>query len=375
MSGKPRGRELGLPFRGTPGPLNAITDVPGVLVGLTTLIEGEGPLVPGRGPVRTGVTAILPRGREPAWRPVWAGFHAFNGNGEMTGVHWIREGGWLAGPILLTNTHAVGIAHHAAVRWMLRTHAAAFAEAHRWAMPVVAETYDGVLNDINGLHLAEDHVLQALDRADGGPVAEGSSGGGTGMIAYEFKAGTGSASRRVGAGGLEGVVGVLVQANHGRRPQLQVLGVPIGEHLVEDRLFGPEAGSIVVVVATDLPLLPHQLARLARRAGLGMARGGTTGGNGSGDLFLAFSTAGGPELGAASGSHGALGDGALDPLFAAVVEAVEEAVVNALLAAEPMRALRPAGRLVPALPADRLLALMRRHGRLAQAVAEGPGRP
>jgi D-aminopeptidase len=262
----PRAREIGLAMPGTPGPWNAITDVPGVEVGVTTLVD------PARG-VRTGVTAILPRGRGAEIVPVWAGLWALNGNGEMTGSHWIRDGGHFAGPVVLTNTHAVGIAHHAATGWMIDTYPE-FAREHVWAMPVVAETYDGVLNDINGRHVTEADVRAALDGAASGPVPMGAVGGGTGMIAYEFKGGTGSASRRVGGFTL----GALVQANHGRRDWLTVLGRRVGPLLGADRLLEREQGSIIVVLATDAPMMPHQLHRLARRAGLGVGRGGSLGG-------------------------------------------------------------------------------------------------
>ena len=239
---KVRGRELGLPFPGETGPHNAITDVPGVEVGFRTRIEGNGPLVPGRGPVRTGVTAILPLGRNPEPQPVWAGMYALNGNGEMTGTHWIHDGGYFVGPVCITNTHSVGIVHHAATRWMIRTYASDWERHHLWAMPVVAETYDGVLNDINGQHLGEADALAALDAAAPGPVAEGNVGGGTGMITYEFKGGTGTASRRLAIDGALFHVGALVQANHGLRPWLTILGRRVGETMPEDRLAHRRAG-------------------------------------------------------------------------------------------------------------------------------------
>jgi D-aminopeptidase len=363
---KPRARDLGLPLTGTPGPFNAITDVPGVLVGQTTIRRGEGPLVPGQGPVRTGVTAILPFGHDAVPRPVWAGFHALNGNGEMTGIHWVRDAGYLVGPITITNTHSVGAVHQGAVAWMIRHHAAAWHDGHVWAMPVVAETYDGVLNDINGLHVTAADAIAAIEGARGGPVAEGSCGGGTGMIAYEFKGGTGTASRLVRAGGEEFTLGVLVQANHGRRHAFTVCGVPVGRHLAEDLIASRrEQGSIIVVIATDLPLRPDQLARIARRAGLGVGRGATPGGNSSGDLFLAVSTANRITLAELDGdflSLTAVGDPVLDRAYQATVEATEEAVLNAMLAAEDMTTLRPPGLICRALPHDRLLAVMRAHG-------------
>ncbi len=368
-TGKSRARDLGLDFPGLTGANNAITDVPGVLVGFTTILDGDGPLVPGKGPVRTGVTAILPRGRAAEPRPVWAGFFALNGNGEMTGTHWINDAGYFVGPICITNTHAVGVAHHAATGWMLRTYAPRYADEHLWAMPVVAETYDGVLNDINGRHVDEQHVLAALDTAAGGPVAEGNVGGGAGMICYEFKGGTGTASRRVTVDGEAFTVGALVQANHGSREWLTVLGVPVGRHLTEDKIFaGAEMGSIVVILGTDIPMLPHQLRRLAKRAVLGIGRGGTPGGNNSGDIFLAFSVANPqplPQLGPTRSSLAFINDEAFDPIYLAVVEAIEEAVVNCLVAAEDMTTLRPPGKICRAIDRERLVELMRRYGRCA----------
>ncbi len=344
---RPRAREIGLALPGVPGPLNAITDVAGVLVGATTLIEGEGPLRPGHGPVRTGVTAILPRGRSAAMIPAWAGISALNGNGEMTGSHWIADGGHFYGPILLTNTHSVGMAHHAAIGWMIDTYAT-FTEEHAFALPVVAETYDGVLNDINGRHVREEHVRAALDGATGGPVQEGAVGGGTGMICYELKGGTGTSSRRVG----DHTVAALVQANHGMRDWLTVLGVPVGRVLRDDRLQRRESGSIIVVLATDTPMMPHQLQRLARRAAIGIGRNGTPSGNGSGDIFLAFSTANPiPRADLDSGVHdfAFLADATFDPYYLAAVEATEEAVLNAMLAAHDFTTLKPAGRTCRAL--------------------------
>ena len=351
-SGRRRGRGFGLPIPGTPGPCNAITDVPGVTVGCTTLIRD------GATAVRTGVTAVLPRPAERLLEPVWAGVFSLNGNGEMTGTHWIAEGGWFTGPVTITNTFAVGLAHHATVRWMIRRFPVRFA-SYLWVLPVAAETYDGWLNDIAGQHLGESDVLAAIDGARAGPVAEGNVGGGTGMIAYEYKAGTGTASRRVALGADTHTVGVLVQANHGRRDWLSVCGVAVGTKLTEDRLWGEERGSIIVVVATDAPLLPTQLTRLARRASLGVGRGGTPSGNNSGDIFLAFSTANspGPLPEPPTVALTALGNERLDPLFLAVVEAVDEAVLNAMLAAEPM--VGHQGHRVAALDGERLAALVR----------------
>ncbi len=359
---KPRGRDLGLPFPGTTGEHNAITDVPGVEVGFCTRIEGDGPLVQGKGLVRSGVTAILPLGRNPDPEPVWAGMYALNGNGEMTGTHWIHDGGYFVGPICITNTHSVGIVHHAAVKWMIRTYAEAWQSDHLWAMPVVAETYDGVLNDINGQHITEADALAALDTAVPGPVAEGNVGGGTGMICYEFKGGTGTASRALEIDGETFTLGALVQANHGLRPWFTVLGQPVGREMTEGRLMDSEQGSIIVVLATDLPMAPHQLRRLAKRAAIGIGRGGTPGGNNSGDIFLAFSTANRgpiPQLASARRSLEMINDDLFDPIYMATTEAIEEAVVNAMLAAEDMTTLRPSGLVCRALDADRLSAFFR----------------
>ena len=362
----PRARDLGLPFCGTPGPLNALTDVPGILVGTTTLVSGDGPLVQGKGPIRTGVTAILPRGHDGTPRPVWAGFHALNGNGEMTGTHWINEAGYFVGPICITNTHAIGAAHHGAVQWMIETYGDLWRDNHLWAMPVVAETYDGVLNDINGLHVTPDHALAALRSATGGPVPEGNVGGGTGMICYEFKGGTGTASRQVIIDGQTFHVGCLVQANHGRRDWLNVLGAPVGRHLTDDRLpTDKEQGSIIVILATDLPLSSSQLRRLAKRGAIGIGRNGTPGGNNSGDIFLAFSTANSMDLAVfrpAFGQMQTLNDEYLDPVFDAAVQSVEEAILNAMIAAKEMATVRPAGLTVRALPHAELQAVMRRYG-------------
>ncbi len=358
---KPRGRDLGLPFPGVTGPNNAITDVPGVEVGYTTRIEGDGALVEGTGPVRTGVTAILPLGRRADPQPVWSGMYALNGNGEMTGTHWIADGGYFVGPVCITNTHSVGIVHHAAVKWMIRTYADAWSRNHLWAMPVVAETYDGVLNDVNGQHITEEDALAALDAAAPGPLAEGNVGGGTGMICYEFKGGTGTSSRRLDIDGDSFMLGALVQANHGVRPWLTVLGRRVGAVMCEDRLLDNETGSIIVVLGTDVPMAPHQLQRLAKRAAIGIGRGGTPGGNNSGDIFLAFSTANRgpiPQLAGPRRSFDMVNDDLFDPIYLAATEAIEEAVVNAMLAAEDMTTLRPAGRICRAIDAQQLQALL-----------------
>ena len=360
---KPRGRELGLPFPGTPGPLNAITDIAGLGVGFTTLVSPVGATPQ----VRTGVTAIVPHLVEDAPVCTWAGFHALNGNGEMTGTHWVEDAGLIRGPILITNTHSVGIVHHAAVRWMMQRYRKGLGDHHFWAMPVVAETYDGTLNDINGLHVTEAHAIAALDAAAPGPVAEGNVGGGTGMIAYEWKGGTGTSSRLVKTAGGHGTLAALVQANHGRGPWLSVLGVPVGEALRPESLRAREVGSIIVILATDLPLLPHQLRRVARRASLGVGRGGTPGGNSSGDIFLAISTANAmstPELAPPRLQLEALNDEQLDPVYLAAVEATEEAVINAMLAAEDTPTVKPPGKVVRAIDHAALTEAMRKHARL-----------
>ena len=362
---KLRARELGLPVPGVPGPCNAITDVPGVLVGYETLSSYADPaLQTGDLPVQTGVTAILPTGFHTDPRPVWAGQSTFNGNGEMTGTHWVRDGGYFVGPILLTNTHAVGAAHHGATRWMLRHYGKAWQAHHLWAMPVVAETYDGVLNDINGMYITPEHAENAIRAAVAGPLAEGNVGGGAGMICYEFKGGTGTASRRLEVDGKCFHLGVLVQANHGRRPWLTVLGVPVGQSMTGDRIPGMprERGSIICVLATDLPLLPRQLEKIARRAALGIGRGGTPGGNSSGDIFLAFSTANEMALPQLSGPWRrmqSLNDEFLDPVYLAAIEAIEEAVLNAMLMAHDVPTARPGGAVCRAIDPQRLLALVR----------------
>lgn len=356
-----RGRELGLPFAGLTGPHNAITDVAGVEVGQVTLISGEGPLRRGEGPVRTGVTAILPRGRHKAHVPCAAGFYALNGNGEMTGTVWIEESGELQTPITLTNTHSCGVTRDATIRWLV---ARGLGTGQDWGLPVAAETYDGDLNDINGFHVTAEHTLAALDGARPGPVAMGSVGGGTGMLTYDFKAGNGSASRAVDIAGGRYTLGVFVQSNFGRREDFTVLGVPVGRIILDGKLRGREQGSVIAVVATDAPLMAHQLKRLARRVPLGLARTGTVGNNSSGDIFLAFSTANEEAFAQRSGRLRleALANGDLDQLFLATVEAVEEAVIDSMLCADTMVG-RDGNRAV-ALPVDRLLALMTRYGRI-----------
>lgn len=362
MAEKKRGRALGLNFAGETGPLNAITDVPGLAVGETTILRtGE----TGQG-VHTGVTAILPYGHDSQPQIAHAGLYALNGNGEMTGTHWIRDAGSFLGPICLTNTHSVGIAHHATVRWMIRHYGPAFTQNHLWAMPVIAETYDGVLNDINGQHVTEADVIHALDTAHSGPVREGNSGGGTGMICYEYKGGTGSASRRVTVGGEAFTFGVLVQANHGRRDWLTVLGEPVGRLMRDHLLLDKENGSIIVIIATDAPLRPDQLERLARRGAIGIGRSGTIGGNNSGDIFLALSTGNArplPQLDTEIQTMRHLNDEHLDPVYDAVVGAVDEAIINAMLAAQDMTTLKPAGLLCKAIDPVQLCDLLRPSGK------------
>ncbi|MBC7985342.1 MAG: P1 family peptidase [Sphingomonadaceae bacterium] len=352
----PRARDLGVPFQGTPGPLNAITDVAGVTVGMTTLIEGEGAHA-----VRTGVTAILPRGRDSFARPAYAGWFSLNGNGEMTGTTWIEESGLLEGPVMITNTHSVGVVRDAVIQWRV-ARGVADNSGYWWSLPVVAETWDGVLNDINGFHVTREHTFAALDAARDGPVAEGSVGGGTGMICYQFKCGTGTASRVLTERQGGYTLGVLVQANHGGLRQLTVAGVPVGREIAAAASERPELGSIIIVIATDAPLLPHQLQRLARRASLGLARTGAVSGNGSGDIFVAFSTAN-PDAGADEPPPAQLlANDRMDPLFTATVEATEEAIVNALVAGREMTGIN--GARIPAIDHAQLREILARYNRL-----------
>ena len=332
-----RARDLGIPFTGQPGASNAITDVPGVRVGYTTLIDDLAADTAGPVAARTGVTAILPGAPESLLEPAWAGIASFNGNGEMTGAHWINESGTFTGPVLLTNTHSVGMVHHACLQWLTRRPEYSSAR-DPWLLPVVAETCDNVMNDINGFHVTAAHVYAALDNAAGGAIAEGNVGGGTGMRCYAYKGGTGSASRVLAIGNRSYTLGALVQANFGRRDELTIRGVPVGELAGPAPEPGDDSGSLIVVIATDAPLLPLQLQRIARRCALGMGRTGTSGNNGSGDLFIAFSTARGTpsETGNPVESMSLLPAEALDPLFRATVESTEEAIVNALVAAETM---------------------------------------
>ncbi len=371
---RPRARDLGIKIgTGRPGPHNAITDVAGVRVGHATLIEGEGPLVVGSGPIRTGVTVIVPHDGDVWQEPLFAGCYRLNGNGEVTGLEWVRESGMLTSAIGLTNTHSVGVVRDAFVAQAIAQHEAG---QSFWSLPVVGETWDGVLNDINGLHVRPEHVEQAFEAASGGPVAEGNVGGGTGMICHGFKGGIGTASRMVSLETESYTVGVLVQANYGRRERLRVNGVPVGEAIPTWEVPLPQAppavregsGSIIVVVATDAPLLPTQCERLAQRAGLGIARTGGVGEHWSGDLFVAFSTA---NRGLAASEYGSaspltmsvtmLSNTYITPLFDAVVEATEEAILNALLGAETM--VGRDGITAYALHPDRLVDVMRRYDR------------
>jgi D-aminopeptidase len=357
---KPRARDLGVPFEGTPGPLNAITDVAGVEVGMTTLVSGSGALKVGTGPIRTGVTAILPRGKASKDQ-VFAGWFSMNGNGEMTGTTWIEEAGFLEGPVLITNTHSVGVVRDASIKWSV-DHGIA---SQAWSLPVVAETWDGVLNDINGFHVKPEHVIAALDGAASGRVPEGNVGGGTGMICYGFKCGSGTASRKLGASAGGYTIGVFVQANHGTRSLLRIAGVPIGEEIPQTPANRDELGSIIIVVATDAPMLPHQLKRIARRAALGLGRTGAASGNGSGDIFIAFSTA---NAGAAAQREQAqvtmVSNGRISALFEATVQATEEAIVNALVAGETMTGVD--NHRVEALSHDALRQALRKYNRLAR---------
>jgi D-aminopeptidase len=365
---RPRARSLGVPFEGTPGALNAITDVKGVEVGHSTIISGEGALKVGLGPVRTGVTAVLPRGKESTNDPVFAGWFSLNGNGEMTGTTWIEESGFLEGPVMITNTHSVGLVRDATIAYRLK-YGKPDPFGYWWSLPVVAETYDGYLNDINGFHVKEKHVFEALGSAKSGAVLEGNVGGGTGMICYGFKGGIGTASRRLDdkSGGY--TVGVLLQANFGRRSQLRIAGVPVGTEITENRLshdnsaqFDRDVGSIIIVVATDAPLLGHQLKRLARRASLGVARTGSSSGNGSGDIFVAFSTANAGAAKADVAQLTMLSNDRLDSIFEATVQATEEAIINALVAAETMTGID--NHKVFAIGHERLKEVMKKYNRL-----------
>lgn len=365
-----RARELGIPLDGTPGILNAITDVKGVEVGYVTLISGEGKLVVGKGPVRTGVTAILPRGKK--YDPVFAGWYTLNGNGEMTGTTWLEESGFLEGPVMITNTHSVGTVRDAVIEWEYKHNIFDPLPDEPdvfWALPVVAETYDGDLNDINGFHVKKEHVFEALDNAKTGKIAEGNVGGGTGMVCHDFKGGTGTSSRLITIEGNTYTLGVLVQTNYGIRRTLTIAGVPVGKEITD---LMPEMnplsersdrGSIIVVIATDAPLLPHQLERLARRVAVGIGRLGGYVSDSSGDIFIAFSTA---NQGAANRVQNQkiemLPNDQMSPLFEATVQATEESIINALLAAKTMTGKN--GTKIYELPEDRLLQIMKKYNRI-----------
>jgi D-aminopeptidase len=359
----PRARDLGVPFEGTPGPLNAITDVKGVEVGYRTLISGDGKLNVGVGPVRTGVTAIFPRGKN-AVDPVFAGWFTENGNGEMTGTTWVEESGFLFGPVMITNTHSVGVVRDTVIAWQLK-HGLPIPVEDWWSLPVVAETWDGYLNDINGFHVKAEDAVAAMDGARAGAIEEGNVGGGTGMVCFEFKGGTGTASRKLTekAGGY--TIGVLVQCNFGVRHLLRVAGTPVGYEIPGNPVSGDDTGSIIVVVATDAPLLPHQLKRIARRVTLGLGRLGSISGNDSGDIFIAFSTANaGAGMARKTAGLEMLSNDRMDALFEATVQATEEAVVNAMVAARTMTGVD--GHTVEELPHDKLKAVLKKYNRLVQ---------
>jgi L-aminopeptidase/D-esterase-like protein len=360
---KPRARDLGVPFDGNPGPLNAITDVKGVEVGYTTLISGNGPLKVGIGPVRTGVTAILPRGKNSR-DAVFAGYFSLNGNGEMTGTHWVEDSGFLDGPVMITNTHSVGVVRDAVIQWKVKR-GEADEEGYWWSLPVVAETWDGYLNDVNGFHVKAEDAIHALDSAASGPVEEGNVGGGTGMICNEFKGGIGTSSRVLSPKDGGYTVGVLVQCNYGEREQLRIAGIPVGREIPGSKIWVDDTGSIIVVVATDAPLISTQLKRVARRVALGVGRNGSYSGDGSGDLFIAFSTAN-PGAIQQKGLRqiNMLPNGELDPIFLATVQATEEAIVNAMIAAEDMKG--PNNHLVMALPHDKLREVLKKYNRLVK---------
>lgn len=360
-----RARDLGIPFDGMPGQFNAITDVAGVEVGQVTLISGNGKLIPGKGPVRTGVTAVLPRGKNSRDQ-VFAAWFTLNGNGEMTGTTWVEESGFLEGPVMITNTHSVGTVRDAVIAWQMQKQGKTF---QPWSLPVVAETWDGFLNDINGFHVKSEHVAQALDQAASGPVPEGNTGGGTGMTAHGFKGGTGTASRKFEAAGGTYTVGVLVQANYGARSALTIAGVPVGREITDlmPKEIPPDTGSIIVVVGTDAPLLPHQLKRVVKRASLGIAKNGGIGGNSSGDIFVAFSTAN-PGAGKEADVPNLtmLPNDKINPIFAATVQATEEAIINAMVAAETMTGVN--GNTVYAIPHDRLKQVMKKYNRTSEQI-------
>jgi len=374
---KPRARDIGIPFEGSPGKYNAITDVAGVEVGHTTLIEGSGKLEKGKGPVRTGVTVIFPSGKK--YTPLFANWHMLNGNGDMTGTHWITESGFLETPIFITNTSSVGTVRDAALKWMDEHKYYDTSQGLFWySYPVVAETWDGVLNDINGFHVKPEHVWQAIEKACPGFVEEGAVGGGTGMICHGFKGGIGTSSRVIDKQSGGYTVGVLVQANYGARSQLTIAGVPVGKELGDTlslKIFSQptssasarnewfEQGSIIVVVATDAPLLPHQLKRIAQRVPLGIGKCGGIGGNGSGDIFIAFSTANKNSFSREKETSATLfSNDQMGALFAATIEATEEAIINALVAGTTMKGIND--NTVYGLPHDKVLSILRKYHRI-----------
>jgi len=367
--GKLRARGAGIPFVGTPGRYNSITDVAGIEVGYTTLIKGEGQLVVGQGPVRTGVTAILPRGRAHGADGVFAGYFSYNGNGEMTGTHWIEEAGRCDGPITITNSHSVGVCRDASIRWIVNNFPGKFETGNGFAMPVAAETLDGFLNDVNGFHVTEEHVFAAIDSATTGPIEEGSVGGGTGMRCFEFKGGSGTASRVVDINGRAYTVGAFVQSNHGLRHLCTIAGVPVGLHLPKTGTVREDGGSIIGIVATDAPLLPHQLKRVARRCASGIARSGAVPSNSSGDLFLAFSTANYAAFHETEQLATAefLPEFILSVIFEATVQSVDEAVMNSIVGNKTM--VGRDGNVVEGLPVEKVQELLRKHNRLVEPVA------
>ena len=361
----PRARDLGIPFDGKPGVWNAITDVSGVTVGFETIVRD----FPGKKAIRTGVTAILPRGKDSNHQPVFGGWFSLNGNGEMTGTTWVEESGFVEGPIMITNTHSVGAVHEGTIRWRFEN-GAADSSGYWWSLPVIAETWDGYLNDINGFHVRPHHAAAAIEVAKSGPVTEGNVGGGTAMNCFEYKCGTGTSSRITETAGREYTVGVLVQANFGRRDNLIIAGVPVGKHL-QNNLFSsltPQlsgVGSIIIVVGTDAPLLPHQLKRLSRRAALGLSRTGSIASNGSGDIFISFSTANeAVDQINTDVSIRAISNEDIVPLFGATVQATEEAIINALVAGRTMTGNR--GNTVTAIDHKELQEVLRQYNRLAE---------
>ncbi|MCS4435227.1 P1 family peptidase [Aquiflexum gelatinilyticum] len=371
---KPRARDLGVPFDGTTGQFNAITDVKGVEVGYSTIISGSGENIVGKGPVRTGVTAIFPRGKANKFSPVFANWYSLNGNGEMTGTTWLTESGFLETPIMITNTNSVGVVRDAVLKWYVDTD---WYKGEEWwyTYPVVAETYDGFLNDIYGFHVKEEHVLEAIENASSGKIAEGNVGGGTGMMCLGFKGGTGTSSRIVKVKDSSYTVGALVQANFGRKPSLTIAGVPVGRELLDtlnnELKLPPQSyrkegdGSIIVVVATDAPLLPHQLKRIANRVPIGIGNTGGIGTNGSGDIFIAFSTANPDAFQRDDFSQvEMLPNDLIDPLLEATVQAVEEAIINAMIAAETMEGIN--ANKSYALPHGLLVEVLRKYNRLEE---------